>query len=376
MTGNTPERSSCCGSTAERPGSGKGARAGGGVPAWIRGTLSTPAGDIPAVSRRLTGRDIIGAWKVRWGIGRMRYRVKPGLYALGNPTPESPVLVTANYKLTFDALRSSVESLDAWILVLATAGINVWCAAGKGTFGTAGLVRRIALTGLEKVVSHRTLIVPQLGAPGISAHEAKKLSGFRVVYGPVRAEDIPAFIENGMRATPEMRRVRFSLRDRIVLIPMELVAAVKWGALAASGMVVLAELLAAGFSPVRTMREGVADALVLLGGCAAGSILPPVLFPWLPGRAFSLKGLWVGIVYFLAIAGCSVLCCPVIGNAMEAAGWLLMLAALASFLAMNFTGATPFTSLSGVEKELKTALPVQIFAGSAGFVVWIASLFL
>ena len=50
------------------------------------------------------------------------YRVRPGLYALGAPGDDSPVLVTANYKLTLDVLRSSLRPADAWLLVVDTAG--------------------------------------------------------------------------------------------------------------------------------------------------------------------------------------------------------------------------------------------------------------
>ena len=85
-----------------------------------------------------------------WAIGRSRYAVAPGLYALGAPDPWSPVFVTANYKLSFDRLRTAAPGLNAWILVLDTRGINVWCAAGKGTFGTDEVVRRIEATGPEK----------------------------------------------------------------------------------------------------------------------------------------------------------------------------------------------------------------------------------
>ncbi|RXM20875.1 acetyl-CoA synthase subunit gamma, partial [Citrobacter sp. AAK_AS5] len=84
-----------------------------------------------------------GRWRVRWNIKRMDYRVAPGLYAVGEPTADSPVLVTANYKLTFDGLRSELGGVDAWMLVLDTLGVNVWCAAGKGTFSTAELARRV-----------------------------------------------------------------------------------------------------------------------------------------------------------------------------------------------------------------------------------------
>ena len=147
------------------------------------------AGSIP-VSGNRSLRDRLGALKVRLGIGRMAYTVTPGLYALGSPGPASNVFVSANYKLSFDILRGALKGMDAWILVLDTKGINVWCAAGKGTFGTAELAARVKATGLEQYVTHRKLVVPQLGAVGVSAHRVKKESGFSVKYGPVRARDI------------------------------------------------------------------------------------------------------------------------------------------------------------------------------------------
>ena len=188
----------------------------------ITGSIHTPAGEVPQLKTDLNFADRIGACKMRLGIGRMRYRVNPGLYAVGNPTLESQVLVSANYKLSLDHLRSNLGGVDAWIMVLDTKGVNVWCAAGKGTFGTDEIIRRIESTNLPEIVSHNVLIVPQLGAPGVAAHEVRKRSGFRVVYGPVRAKDIPAFLEAKMKATPEMRQVQFNLLDRIAIIPVEL----------------------------------------------------------------------------------------------------------------------------------------------------------
>ena len=193
---------------------------------WITGHVETAVGKIPQIATRLMFRDTADGWKVRWNIGRMNYRVSPGLYAAGNPGPASPVLVSANYKLTFDKLRRELAGLNVWLLLLDTKGINVWCAAGKGTFGTQELVHRIAQTGLSEVVTHRKLILPQLGAPGVAAHEVLKTSGFRVVYGPVRAADIPAFLEAGLKATPAMREVRFKVQDRLVVAPVELVGTV------------------------------------------------------------------------------------------------------------------------------------------------------
>lgn len=48
----------------------------------------------------------------------MHYAVEPGIYALNRPTEQSPVLVTANYKMSFDCLRKALPGQDAWILVL------------------------------------------------------------------------------------------------------------------------------------------------------------------------------------------------------------------------------------------------------------------
>ena len=121
----------------------------------------------PKIDSEWSQADYRGALKVRLSIGRNSYQVQPGLYKLGNPGQESEVIVTSNYKLTFDIVRKNLEGLNAWILILQTYGINVWCAAGKGTFGTEELINQINDTQLQSFVSHRRIIVPQLGAPGV-----------------------------------------------------------------------------------------------------------------------------------------------------------------------------------------------------------------
>jgi acetyl-CoA decarbonylase/synthase complex subunit gamma len=326
---------------------------------WIIGEVETPAGKVPMAGTRLTLRDNIGALKVRFAIGRMNYSIIPGLYAVGSPTPESPVFVTANYKLTFDHLRCGLGGTDGWILILDTKGINVWCAAGKGTFGTAEIVNRVQQTKLDQVVTHRKLIVPQLGAPGVSAHEVRKQCGFQVIYGPVRAEDLPAFLAGNFEATPEMRRVRFTLRDRIAVIPVELIIWFKQ----ALGLAVVAVLLGgishSGFSLANAPR---AFGLVFTGWLTGG-VLVPILLPWLPGRAFSIKGLWVGIALWLILFNGSL---RTVRPTLEITGWGLILVAIVSFMALNFTGTSTYTSMSGVKKEMKIAIPLQLLSLIAG----------
>jgi len=100
------------------------------------GKITVNDGFVPLISTHLIFKDFLGAVMVRWGINRDKYRVTHGLYAAGKPGKESDVFVTANYKLSFDALRKNLAGVNGWILMLDTKGVNVWCAAGKGTFGT------------------------------------------------------------------------------------------------------------------------------------------------------------------------------------------------------------------------------------------------
>ena len=305
----------------------------------------------------------------------MRYRVEPGLYAVGSPTADSSVLASANYKMSFDRLRSELEGLDAWILVLDTEGINVWCAAGKGTFGTDELVRRINATDLPDVVSHNVVIVPQLGAPGVAAHEVRKRSGFRVVYGPIRASDIREFLEAGMKATSEMRRVEFPLRDRLAVVPVELVMSAKYVLLVAAVFWLLAGLGPDGYSWARVLASGTRSALLFLSAFVAGTVLTPALLPWLPGRALALKGTWVGLAVMAGL-GLGVAAGLVsLPGWLTALAWCLLVPAATSFVAMNFTGATTYTSLSGVRREMRFAVPVQAVAAAAGTLCWLIGRF-
>jgi acetyl-CoA decarbonylase/synthase complex subunit gamma len=305
---------------------------------------------------------------------RTDYSVPPGLYAVGDPSEQSPVFVSANYKMSFDRLRSVLTGRDAWVLVLDTKGINVWCAAGKGSFGTDEIIARVEASGLAGVVTHRTLVLPQLGAPGVSAHEVRKHCGFRVVYGPVRAEDLPGFLDAGMKATPDMRRVRFGLLDRVVLIPVELVGGAKYAAIMALAFLVLGGLGRHGFSFSNMRTTGTEGAALLLGTFLWSVVLGPIVLPWLPGRAFSLKGAVLGLALAAAVWAVGVTGGPDAGSWLPVAAWWLMVPALSSFVLMNFTGATTFTSMSGVMHEMRRAVPVQIGAFGIGLVLWIVGL--
>jgi acetyl-CoA decarbonylase/synthase complex subunit gamma len=306
----------------------------------------------------------------------MHYTVEPGLYALGMPDKQSPVFVTANYKMSFDKLRETLPGRSAWIVVLDTQGINVWCASGKGTFGTGELVGRIKSSGLEQIVSHRELILPQLSGPGVAAHLVKKLSGFKVIYGPILAADLPAFLDHGLRATLEMRRKTFTTWERMVLIPMELIEALKAGLIVILIFFLLAFLGNSGGVWTNSLQHGLLATMAILAAILAGAVLSPLLLPWLPGRAFSLKGFGLGVlaVAILMVFGWNDWITW--AGRLEILAWVLLIPAISAYLAMNFTGASTYTSLSGVRKEMRWALPLQIGSGIVGMILWLGSNFI
>ena len=341
---------------------------------FVTGSVETREGRVPQVSSSWTQADYLGTFKARWGIGRMHYTVDPGLYALGQPDEKSPVLVTANYKMSFDRLRKALPGRNAWILVLDTKGINVWCAAGKGTFGTDELVARIGSSGLERIVSHREVILPQLSAPGVAAHQVRKLSSFKALFGPIRAEDLPAYLDNGMKATAEMRSKSFTAWERFVLIPVELVDALKAAVMIAPVLLILSGLLGpAGFWP-NVLNQGLFAVQALLTAILAGAVLTPLLLPWLPGRAFSVKSLTPGLVCALWLLLWRWGDGGKTGGLLEMIGWGLVILSVSAYLGMNFTGASTYTSLSGVKKEMRWSLPLQIGSGVIGLVLWVVSM--
>ena len=314
------------------------------------------------VPARLTTADHWDHFLARVGWKRLGHRVEPGLYAVGTPRPDSPVFVSANYTLSFDALRASLEGIDGYILVLDTKGINVWCAAGKGTFGTDEIVNRVFATHLKDVVTQRKLILPQLGAPGVAAHEVKKRTGFWVEYGPVRAADLPEYLKTH-QATPQMRKVAFPLRDRLMLIPVDLLRLIPYILVAAI---------------VLYFVGGWISSLAALTAILAGTVLFPILLPWIPTHNFSTKGFLLGLLAALPFALSPVFRHPDwswyhrLGQALE---FLLAMPAVTAFIALNFTGSTTFTSRSGVKREMFAYIPAMAWTFGTGLLLAILFIF-
>jgi len=332
---------------------------------YIIGTIQIKGGEISQISTRLNWKDYLGAFKVRWGIRRDQYRVYPGLYAVGRPNENSDVLVTANYKLSFDIVRKNLNGLNAWLLILDTKGVNVWCSAGKGTFGTKELLHRIHVTSLDTIVQHKRLLLPQLGATGVAAHLVKESSGFTVIFGPVRALDIQSFINAGYKATKEMRRVNFDWYDRLKLIPNDVIHNLRYLLSILIVISVLSGINTHGYSIQQALRNIIPIAKIIAAGYFSGIVLTPLFLPYIPSQNFSFKGLIVGAVVSILLF----LNHSLDGSILTYFAEIFFVVSFSSFLAMNFTGASTYTSLAGVKKEMKIGVPVQIIIASLAIIL-------
>ena len=209
-------------------------------------------------------------------------KVRTGLYAVGNPTPKSPVLVTGNFDLTVRRLVKAIDGrVDAWVLVADSSGINVWCAAGGGYLTAEHVIAAVRSSHLEEVVAHHALILPQLCANGVDGWRIREETGWGVHWGPVKARDIPAYLSARRKKTDAMRWVRFPLKDRLEMVTVTM---------GFYGLLILLPVLIFWrrlFWPVTLSMAGL-------------SYFYAVVHPWLPGR----DGLYKSIpLAFIALAG-------------------------------------------------------------------------
>jgi hypothetical protein len=196
----------------------------------------------------------------------------------------------------------------------------------------------------------------------VASHEVKKRTGFWVEYGPVRAADLPEYLKTH-QATAQMRKVEFSLRDRLVLIPVDLIRLIPY-------------MLAAAI--VMYFVGGWISSLATITTMLAGTVLFPILLPWIPTHNFSTKGFLLGLLAALPFALAAFFRNPDwswyhrFGQALE---FLLAMPAVTAFIALNFTGSTTFTSRSGVKREMFAYIPAMAWTFGSGLVLAIVLIF-
>lgn len=143
------------------------------------------------------------------------FPARTGLIRVGNPGRNSPVIVTGNFDLTVERVKKGLKGLDAYLLVANSRGINVWCASAGGLFTEHDVISITKTSGIEDLVDHRRLILPQLSATGVRREVVKEKTGWSPLFGPVYAKDIREYIERNFHKSEEMRTVRFDLPQRV-----------------------------------------------------------------------------------------------------------------------------------------------------------------
>ncbi len=248
-------------------------------------------------------------------------QVKPGVYAVGEPGRDSPLLVTGNFELTVRRLVRAIEGeLDAWILVVDSGGINVWCAAGGGFLTADKIIGALHISGLSEVLEHHAIILPQLCANGVEGWRIREQTGWGVHWGPVRAEDIPDYIARGRKKTENMRWVTFPLRDRLEM------TAVTLGFYALLILIPIAIFWSSIFWPT-------------LIAMAALSAFYAITLPWLPGRDGLAKSLPLALIAFAGMLVYSTFWDPAAIDVLFARA--IGVTALSVFIAAELQGMSP-----------------------------------
>ncbi len=122
--------------------------------------------------------------------------VEQGIYEIGNPGPESPVLVTSNFSLTYFIVSGEVESskVPAWLMIMDTEGLSVLTAWAAGKFVGDAVGMFVKKSGIEERVKHKSIIIPGYAA-AIAGDMEEELPGWNVMIGPREAAHIPKFLK-------------------------------------------------------------------------------------------------------------------------------------------------------------------------------------
>jgi ubiquinone/menaquinone biosynthesis C-methylase UbiE len=248
-------------------------------------------------------------------------KMRTGLYAVGHPDADSPVLVTGNFDLTVRRLIQAIDGkVNVWLLVADSAGINVWCAAGGGYFTAEKVIAAVKSSHLNEVVNHHALILPQLCANGVDGWRIRRETGWSVYWGPTRAVDIPAYLAAKRKKTDEMRWVKFPLKDRLEMVTVTM---------GFYGLLILLPVLVFW----RHMFWPITFSLLGL------SYFYAIVHPWLPGRDGLYKSIPLTIISLAGLFAYSALLNPL--PAPQLFHWMVGLTGLSVFSAAELQGMSP-----------------------------------
>jgi acetyl-CoA decarbonylase/synthase complex subunit gamma len=130
--------------------------------------------------------------------------VESGLRTIGNPNEVSPVFLTSNFALTYHLVSGDIEAgkVDCYLLVADSEGISLESAVAGRKLTAKEVADIVKESGVEKLVRHRTLIIP--GKAARLAGEIEDETGWKVLVGPQDSSEIPKFVEKMWRPGEEV----------------------------------------------------------------------------------------------------------------------------------------------------------------------------
>ncbi|NIS72287.1 MAG: hypothetical protein GTO12_26165 [Proteobacteria bacterium] len=306
-----------------------------------------PAGSHQPLPLRLTWIDYLKVMACWLHAFRLTYAVMPGLYHTGEHyDKKAPILVTSNYLLTIFLVVRRVRRHNARLLVIDTDGINVWCSAGEGAFSNEAIQKQLKRYDRELLTDGEwlTLILPKVGLSGVDL-QALRNDRIKPVIGPLYAKDLPAYLSNLPYRDRDEDRVLFGLQSRLYSWLPGLVQFLGYSFLLAL-VLWFVELV-----------WNIPVPLGLVGLTALIATAYPVLYPWIPGVRFAVKGLWLAAFISLGL-GVLALAKGITPTGLIVA--ILFTFATSIFFALSYTGNSAVSNYSRVRKEIARFLPLNV----------------
>lgn len=122
--------------------------------------------------------------------------VEPKLYAVGEVTKDSPLLVTTNFSLSYYSVEGEVEAsrVPAYILAVDTEGTSVLTAWASDKFNPETIVAAMKKSEIEGKVGHKKIVIP--GFVAVLSAGIEDDSGWSVQIGPKEASGLPGYLKN------------------------------------------------------------------------------------------------------------------------------------------------------------------------------------
>jgi ubiquinone/menaquinone biosynthesis C-methylase UbiE len=312
-------------------------------PAW-----GLPAGALGQLRHQVTLRSLmIDLWAVFFRLFPPYPKVRPGLYAVGQPGPDSPVLVTGNFDLTVRRLVKAIDGkVNVWLLAANSSGINVWCAAGGGFLTAERVIGAVKAAHLHEVVHHHALILPQLCANGVDGWRIRRETGWGVHWGPVRAADIPDYLAGHRHKSDPMRWVRFPIRDRLEMMTVML------GFYGFMLLIAVAIFWRHLFWPATITMLGL-------------SYFYAIALPWLPGRDGLFKSIPLAAIALAGLLAYRSLLNPM--PWLQFFHWVVGLTGFSVFTAAEMQGMSP--RMRGEQANWSWE---AVIAAALGLIYWLA----